>query len=303
MKCTKLTYTSPLHGTVVCEDVITDNDGRVDFGPDGVLELYNRSTSVEHYIADREEDLVEHIPDSLKKLVVKAVFGHYTIKDDCLYLATEIYAKREPNTEEGTLLEEWITGQLSDGWGESFEQNEVLEECVDIETVEFDPCTCEFERNSYRTEAYYYLHPWVYRDWSLELDNIEEVELDIFCPEPLVHSSYCMLQDDGTYKTRTVYKVADKHSAMLFIKNSGHLYSDELIRLIDEQGCLGPKVECYVVYQNAGMFTQFLPIVGFINPDTQLARLFEIDNESGEIDMQDFKDGSFKGFYQKLLTK
>lgn len=303
MKCTKYTYISPLHGTVVCGDIITDDDGRIDFGPDTVFELYHKANSIESYLSERQEDLVECVPDNLKGLVVRALFGRYTIKMDCMYLATEIFTKRTLTSEEGTLLEEWITGQLSDGWGEGFEQNEVLEERVQIETVEFDTNTCGFEPDSYTTEAYYYLHPWCHEDWELELHSTEEVELDIFCEEPIIHSSYCRIQDDGSYKIRTVYKVPNKHTAMTFIKNSGHLYSDELIRLIDEQGCLGPEVTIYVVYQNEGILCKFLPIIGLVNEDTYFARLFEIDMESGEIDMQEFADGKFEEFYEKLLTK
>lgn len=303
MKCIKLTYISPLHGSVQCEDLIEENYGRIDFGSEGVYALYNRNYCVEEMLTSCIEDLVDHIPHKLKEVVIKAVFGKYNTIDGSVFLATEIYVKRQLDAEEGTLLEEWITGQLSDGWGEGVEQNAVFEEIITVNTRSFNEDECVFEEDCYNTTAFYYIHPWCCEDWSLELGGNEEVELDIYCPEPIVHSSFCTMNDDRTYTVRTVYQVEDKYSAIQFIKNSGHLYSDELIRLIDEQGCLGPRVYCYVVYQNAGMFPQFLSIVGFLNPDTDTARLFEIDNESGAIDFQDFKDGQHKEFYKMLLNK
>ena len=300
MKCKKFTYLSPLHGSVQCEDLIDTSYGREDFDSEGVFALYNRNYCVEEFLGSCAEDLVQHVPDTLKKLVLKAVFGKYSIIDGSIFLATEIYVKREPNTEEGTLLEEWITAQLSDGWGEALEQNAVFEEPITVSTKTFNATDCEFEEDCYDTTAFYYLHPWASSDWCLELGEIEEVDVYIPYQEPIVHSAYCKLNDRGEYITRTVYKAPNIESAFQCIKNSGAIYDTEMLRLIEEKGSLADPVEVFIVLAHTGLFSQFLPIVGFMN--NGLARLFELDAESGDIDLQDYYDRNYEEFYQKLLN-
>lgn len=297
MKCKKLTYLSPLHGSVQCEDLIEESYGREEFDSEGVFALYNRNYCVEEFLGSCVEDLVQYVPDTLKKLVLKAVFGKYSIIDGSIFLATEIYVKREPNTEEGTLLGEWITAQLSDGWGEALEQNAVFEESITVSTKTFNATECEFEEDCYDTTAFYYIHPWTSLDWSLELGEIEEVDVYIPYQEPIVHSAYCKLNDRGEYITTTVYKAPNSESAFQCMKNSGAFYDTDMLRLVEEKGSIG-DCEIFIVLAHTGLFSQFLPIVGMMN-ETK-ARLFELDAESGEIDIQDYDNGNYEGFYKKL---
>lgn len=299
MKCVKLTYMSPLRGSVECEDVVKQDYGKEVFGSEGVYALFYRTYEVDEFLSNCIEDLVQCVPNSLKNLVVKAVFGKHEIHDKCLFLITEIFVRHYPTQEQLDNIQDWITGQLSDGWGESLEQRAVYEEEVTVDTVEFNPCECEFEHDSYDTTAYYYLHPWSYEDWSLEMVNDEEVEVDIPYAKPKAFGANCRLNDSGEYTSKTVYKIADGESAVHWIKESGACYDSDMFRLIEEKGSLADPVEIFVIHSNTGLFSQFLPVVGMMN--STKARLFQIDEESGEIDLQDYDNEQFNGFYAKLL--
>ena len=180
MKCIKLTYKSPLYGSVYCEGCVDSPDSRVDFGPYGVLQLYNRGDYLMRFLSDRSEDLKEHIPEELQELVVKAVFGIDYVEEGKVYLLTEIYAKQEPNPLQYAKIQDWMTSQLSDGWGEGLEQQQVLEENIRFNKTIFDDDTCEFVEEEICSTAYYYVHPWSSNcNWFLHLAYSETVELDI----------------------------------------------------------------------------------------------------------------------------
>lgn len=184
MKCEKLTYKSPLYGSVYCEDCIDSPDSRVDFGPYGVLQLYNRGDDLMRFLSDRQEDLKEYVPEELEGLVVKAVFGIDYVEDGKVYLLTEMYVRQEPTEFQYRLILEWITGQLSDGWGEGLEQQQVLEEKVRFNKPIFDEDTCEFAEEEIHSTAYFYVHPWSSNcNWVLDLVSNETVELDIEEPD------------------------------------------------------------------------------------------------------------------------
>lgn len=302
MKCKKFTYVSTLHGSVNCEELIQVDDGRVDFGPEGVYSLYNRVNNVGTWLDALEEDLTEYVPLDLKKLIVKAIFGKYIIVDETIQLITEIHVRKTPSVSEYDDIKEWVTGQLSDGWGESVEQKEVYVEDITVDTLEFDAYTCDFEQDTYKTEATYYIHPWASKDWCMERTDIEESEIDIPYQEPVVQRASCHHNAEvGTYTTKTMYRLADSDSAIRFIKESGACFSDELIRLIDEKGCLADPVQFYVIHFNEGIFSKFMPVLGVMNDN--MARLFEIDAESGEIEMEDFKEDFHKEFYEDLMNR
>lgn len=185
MKLKKLTYQSPLFGSVYCEERIEAPDNRIELGRYGTLQLYNRGDDMMRLLSDRSADLKDFVPEELEELVVKAVFGIDFVDEDGVYLLTEVYTRQDPTAYEYQLLQEWITGQLSDGWGEGLEQQEVLREPLTWQAPYFDEDTCEWTEEEYRADAYYYVHPWCSRsDWYLDLINHEEVELDI--PEPEV---------------------------------------------------------------------------------------------------------------------
>lgn len=180
MNCMKYTYKSPLNGSVYCEGLVNADDYRVDFGPEGVCSLYNRDDSVMRFLTDHIEDLKEYVPDGLQGVVVSAVFGLAFIEDGEMYLLTEVCTRQELTPYQRSELEDWIRGQLSDGWGEGLEQKEVFQEDIRFDITKFDEDECEFEQDYEYQTAQYYLHPWQYGPgWSLTLSDMEQVEVDI----------------------------------------------------------------------------------------------------------------------------
>lgn len=179
MKCRKLTFISPLNGSVYCEGLVNEDDNRVDFGPYGVLQLYNRDEQVLLTLTEECQELKNYVPDELLNIVVSAVFGNTVEHMGGLYLATEIYVSKDLADEQYALLCEWIIGQLSDGWGERLEQVEVFREHVTFTHTVFDEDILEFTEEEEIHTAHYYIHPWQYGpEWRLELLSTEDAELD-----------------------------------------------------------------------------------------------------------------------------
>ena len=181
MKCKKLTFVSPLNGSVYCEGLVNEDDNRVDFGPYGVLQLYTRDERVLLGLTEQCAELKSHVPDELKHLVVSAVFGNTVELNGGLYLSTEIYVRKDLTEPQQELLGEWIVGQLSDGWGERFDQFEFLRETVTFNRTVFDEDTIEFGEEEERYTASYFIHPWQYGPkWTLELTPYyEDVNIDV----------------------------------------------------------------------------------------------------------------------------
>lgn len=180
MKCTKLIYKSPVFGSVVCDELPTENHRHVDFSPRTACALYDKGPEVELFLTENIRDLAEHVPEELQDLVVRAIFGISHLERGELYLLTEICVKKELTEDQVKLIEGWIEGQLSDGWGESLEQKEAYTEMVTANYPYFDEDECEFRDDEMRVEACYYLHPWSCNSyWSLDLVTCQAEEVDI----------------------------------------------------------------------------------------------------------------------------
>jgi hypothetical protein len=91
---------------------------------------------------------------------------------------THIYVNQEPTEEQYSLIVEWITGQMSDGWGEGLEGDTVFMETIQFTTTLFDEDTFEFTNEEQYYTAHYHIHPWVYgQDWNVEEMLRQTVEL------------------------------------------------------------------------------------------------------------------------------
>ena len=180
MKCQKLIYKSPVFGSVSCLDLPYEEDRHVDFGPRTALALYNRGPEVLMYMTEQTRNLVDFVPEELEGLVLRADFGILEADSDKLFLLTEIYVRDEPTEDQHQQIADWISGQLSDGWGEGVEQRPVMYEEVTIRTPVFDRFDAVFTTEDAEVTAEYYLHPWAMeRDWTLFLVGREPAELDI----------------------------------------------------------------------------------------------------------------------------
>lgn len=182
MKCIKLTYLSPMFGSVECHELLKDLNNPIDINPEGMKHLWSRQFEIQEFLESHVEDLKDHVPEILREVVVQATFGNHTIKNDQVYFSTEIYVRQELTEIQSMELTSWIAGQMSDGWGEGLEQYSAFYERVIYRKPFFDEFSCEFDYEENYAEAYYCIHPWRANDFYLDLYSKEEVELDI--PEP-----------------------------------------------------------------------------------------------------------------------
>ena len=179
MKCVKLTYKSPVFGSVQCEDLPNENERCIEFGPDTAMRLLEKSLQVDMFLEKCVEDLTFAVPEELQELVVKAMFGR---TDECyseLYFLTEIYVREEPTEEQHRQIFDWISGQMSDGWGEGVELKEAYEEELTFEALSFNEDECKYEHDTQYVDVCYYFRPWsADARWHIELVGREPAELD-----------------------------------------------------------------------------------------------------------------------------
>ena len=306
MKCIKLTYKSPLHGSVYCEGLQNGNDNCVVFGPYGVLSMYNKGEDVLMFMTENMEDLAPYVPESLRSLIVSAVFGKIDECNGGIYLLTEIFVTQEPTDIQYRQISQWICGQLSDGWGEHLEQTEVMSETVTFTQTVFDEDTFEFSDEETRYTASYYIRPWADdSSWWLNLDSNETVEINIKQQQsnPSVQCATCELQPNGEYHVRTVYKFDTKQDVLNAIKNSGMCYCTEFTNWIENFGTFGNNIRLYAVCVGGGLFCKFLDMLGVMDDTCERARLFILDAETGEIELEEYGEQEHKDFYTDLLTK
>lgn len=208
MRHIKLTYKSPMFGSASCQDLESFSLGCIDLNPEMLEQLHDRSDELEQFLKRNTEDLVDCIPEDLEDLVVKAVFGNFTQADEGMCFLTEIYVREEPNHLQHDRIRNWITGQMSDGWGEGLEQREFMEEDVDWNQPAFDEDECVWSQEEFRATVSYYIHPWVPDKFYLDLIEDQIVELDI--PEPNRQEfdpKEIILQDINTHLVQLLRKL------------------------------------------------------------------------------------------------
>lgn len=305
MKCYKYTCNTPMFGSVYCE-ALGEPDSRREIESENMLALYGRfSSEIDEFLKNNVEDLSEHICDSLKGVVVKAIFGEYDsdARDESIYFTTHIYTRRRLTAQEEVELQQWIEGQMSDGWGESLEQMECATETVYVKTTSFDPYLCEFEEDECTVDACYHIHPWSSYGFSFGDGGVEEVELDIEeeYETPVIHSSTCTVQGNGEYKVRTVYTFMDIESVVKCFRD---IQADEMfVRWLDEHGSFGCAIKYYIVYEAQGMSSRVYPVLGINDMDLHIARLYTMNTETGEVEMETFVDAKIDDFHNKLLNE
>lgn len=179
MKLTKYTFKTPLFGSIACEGLIPDTDGRIDLSPEQMCRLYDQGEELLMFLTENIEDLAPYVPEELKNVVLRAIFGEFAMIGGRMYLRTYIYTE-EPLTETGIdQVQEWITGQMSDGWGEGLEQHEWWTRTIKKPTMYFDEYSLEFEEDEEIYEVGYYAEPWRIGEFNIDLEEVEEVEEDI----------------------------------------------------------------------------------------------------------------------------
>ena len=179
MKLKKYTFTTPLFGSIACEGLLPDTDGRIELSPEQMCRLYDQGEELHMFLDENMEDLASCVPEELKNVVLRAVFGDCAMLGGRMYLRTYIYTEESLNETGIDQVQEWITGQLSDGWGEALEQREWMSKRISKPTIYFDEYSLEFEEDEEMYEVGYYADPWNCGGVIVDLEEIEEVEEDV----------------------------------------------------------------------------------------------------------------------------
>lgn len=178
MKLYKYTFISPVCGSIECEELFPDSDGRYELSPEQMSDLYDQDESLLMFLTENSEDLSFYAPEELKDIIFRAEFGDCDLSGCGMHLRTHIWVM-EHLTEEGIeKLQHWIAGQLSDGWGEGLEQRNWRHDRVRKPIMHFDEYYLEFEENYEMCDVYYYVNPWNAREFDVILETCEEVDAE-----------------------------------------------------------------------------------------------------------------------------
>lgn len=178
MKLMKYTFDTPLFGSIECEELLSDTDGRIDLSPQQMCRLYDRDSELAEFLESCVEDLAFCVPEQFKDTVLRAEFGDFDLHGGMMWLQTHIWVTAHLTQSGIEEIQEWISGQMSDGWGEGVEQCEWMTTTVSKPTVYFDEWTLDFEESEELCEVSYCAHPWNADEFYISLVDVEEVEVE-----------------------------------------------------------------------------------------------------------------------------
>lgn len=186
MKTTHFRFKTPCRGRIyddgVFEGTPYENEGQ-EISSTTMARLYARRPELSQFLERNKEEMTQYIDSENKPLedVVRLELGDYGVFNGRFYLIHHVWIKGqidEISEEELQAVEEYIMGQLSDGWGEGLEQREWLNHPVEWSRPYFDEDSAEFEDEDFRGTVSYYVVPWNAEMTITQLDS-EECELDV----------------------------------------------------------------------------------------------------------------------------
>ena len=186
MKTTHFRFKTPCCGRIyddgVFEGTPYENEGQ-EISSTTMARLYARCPELSQFLERNKEEMTQYIDSENKPLedVVRLELGDYGVFNGRFYLIHHVWIKGqidEISEEELQAVEEYIMGQLSDGWGEGLEQREWFNHPVEWSRPYFDEDSAEFEEEYFRGTVSYYLVPWNSEMTINQLDS-EECELDV----------------------------------------------------------------------------------------------------------------------------
>lgn len=186
MKTTHFRFKTPCYGRIYGESVFEgtpyENEGQ-DIDASVMATLYERHPELSVFLDRNKEEMTQYIDSENKPLedVVRLELGDYGVFNGRFCLVHHVWIKGqldEISEEEIHAVEEYIMGQLSDGWGEGLEQREWMDQDVEWSQLYFDTDSAEFEEEYFRDNVSYYLVPWNTKMEIIGLDY-EECELEV----------------------------------------------------------------------------------------------------------------------------
>lgn len=186
MKTTHFRFRTPCYGRIYGDSVFEGTDhesGGLEIGATAMANLYERYSQLSEFLERNKEEMTQYIDSENKPLqdVVRLELGDYGVFNGQFCLVHHVWIKGQPDEiseEELLAVEEYIMGQLSDGWGEGLEQREWLNHYVEWSHPYFDTDSAQFEEEDFRDNVSYYLVPWNSEMEITQLDS-EECELDV----------------------------------------------------------------------------------------------------------------------------
>lgn len=235
MKLMKYTFRTPLFGSIQAEELLSDTDGRIELSPEQMCRLYDQNEELLMFLTENSDDLASCVPEELQYVVLRAEFGDCAMISGKMYLRTHIWTAEDVDETVIIRLTDWITGQMSDGWGEGLEQREWRNERIRKPVMYFDECSCEFEEDYEDCWVSYYVHPWNSHEFEMYLEDAEEVEEEV---ELKVVATMAL-----PYHNRQVVKLSNSFALRMFLKDFGR---PDITATIQD-ACPMPECSFYLV--------------------------------------------------------
>ena len=158
MKTTHFRFKTPCYGRIYGDSVFEgtpyESEGQ-DIDASVMATLYERHPELSVFLDRNKEEMTQYIDSANKPLedVVRLELGDYGVFNGRFCLVHHVWIKGqldEISEEEIHAVEEYIMGQLSDGWGEGLEQREWMDHDVEWSRLYFDTDSAEFEEEYFR---------------------------------------------------------------------------------------------------------------------------------------------------------
>ena len=208
MRLHHYTFKSALRGSISCEEVFSDTDGVRELDGYDMAYIANLDDELPNFLNNMQEDLTAYLDDDLKQYMRKVTVGDWMILEGCLWLVAHAYTEEQLTDEGVAKLVNFLTGQYSDGWGESLEQQEWKVETVTYRTTNFNVASSEWYEDQDYAQAYFNLTPWWTGDFSLEEHDVTIEEFKD--PEPDVSQQLAKILDELLSLQADILEIARK---------------------------------------------------------------------------------------------
>lgn len=213
MKLTKYTFRTPLFGSIDAEELISDTDGLIELSPEQMCSMYDKGPELLVFLSENAEDLAWCVPEEISNIVLRTEFGECAMVGGKMYLRTYIWTEEDAGSPIICKIMDWITEQMSDGWGKSLEQRAWKEERVRKPVMHFDEHSLKFKMKEEMCEVSYYVHPWKSDESKIYLEDAEDVEEEV---ELSVVATMSL-----PFRNRQVVKLPDSFALRMFLKDFG----------------------------------------------------------------------------------